>query len=117
MVLMANLASTLSDGWGQSVSIPDELIYLRDVDRIIQDIRYASQNNFIGAAVPGYGAAECMLLVSVGDALKRAQVDLAAKNLSLKVYDCYRPRGAVRAFVQWAPSAIKRLIFSNVRQS
>jgi D-alanyl-D-alanine dipeptidase len=100
---MANLASTLPDGWGQSMSIPDEFIYLRDVDlSIIQDIRYASQNNFIGTAVPGYGAAECMLLVPVGDALKRAQVDLAAKNLSLKVYDCYRPRGAVQTFVQWA---------------
>jgi len=33
------------------------------------------------------------------------QADLAAQNLGLKVYDCYRPTRAVAAFARWARSA------------
>jgi D-alanyl-D-alanine dipeptidase len=81
---------------------PAPLIYLRDVDAsILQDMRYAGPNNFTGRRVPGYGAAECMLLHDVAVALARVQQALLARQLSLKVYDCYRPRRAVRAFERW----------------
>src|SRR5262249_31313190 len=100
MVIMASLVGDVLDGWGQSLSIPKEFTYLRDVDpSILQDVRYAGPNNFTGKQVPGYGAAECVLLRPVADALKRLQADLASQNLSLKVYDCYRPKRAVRSFV------------------
>jgi zinc D-Ala-D-Ala dipeptidase len=93
-VVIANLVADMPAGWGQSGSIPKEFVYLRDVDpSILQDVRYATANNFTGEPVPGYEAAECILL---------RQTDLASQSLSLKVYDCYRPRRAVRAFVQWA---------------
>lgn len=82
------------------------LVYLRDVDdTIVQDIRYATKDNFTGFRVPGYLAGECMLLKPVAEALKKAQTDLVARGLSLKVYDCYRPQKAVDAFVAWAKSA------------
>jgi zinc D-Ala-D-Ala dipeptidase len=100
---MTTFASNLPNGWGQSASIPKEFVYLRDLDpSIIQDIRYAGPDNFTGLPVPGYEAAECVLLRPVAEALKQVQADLAAQKLSLKVYDCYRPRRAVQAFVQWA---------------
>jgi D-alanyl-D-alanine dipeptidase len=103
MVLMTDLFAHVPDGFGQGASIPKEFVYLRDIDlSILQDIRYSSANNFTGKPVPGYGAAECILLRPAAEALKRVQVDLASQNLSLKVYDCYRPRRAVQAFVQWA---------------
>jgi D-alanyl-D-alanine dipeptidase len=35
------------------------------------------------------------------EALKRVQDALGKKNLSLKVYDCYRPQAAVNEFVRW----------------
>ena len=35
------------------------------------------------------------------------QADLARENLSLKVYDCYRPTRAVRAFMRWAQESEK----------
>jgi D-alanyl-D-alanine dipeptidase len=35
-------------------------------------------------------------------ALQRVQSDLAQQNLSLKVYDCYRPTRAVAAMARWA---------------
>jgi D-alanyl-D-alanine dipeptidase len=81
---------------------PARLVYLRDIDpSIVQDIRYASPNNFTGRRVPGYGAAECMLLQDVAEALARVQQALQQQKLSLEVYDCYRPTRAVRAFETW----------------
>jgi D-alanyl-D-alanine dipeptidase len=81
------------------------LVYLRDVDStIVQDIRYATKDNFTGFKVPGYLAGECMLLKPVAEALKKVQADLTSRGLSLKVYDCYRPQKAVDAFVAWAKS-------------
>jgi len=79
------------------------LVYLRDIDASIQqDIRYAGSNNFTGRRVPGYGAAECMLLRDVAEALSRVQQTLSQRQLSLKVYDCYRPTRAVADFAAWA---------------
>lgn len=86
----------------QGRGLPHPLVYLRDVaPSIIQDIRYATANNFSGAPVPGYEAAECILTRRTAVALAQVQADLAVHNLSLKVYDCYRPERAVRAFVRW----------------
>ena len=65
-------------------------------------MRYAGANNFTGQPLPGYHAAECILRRPAALALKHVQDDLAARNLSLKVYDCYRPARAVKAFVDWA---------------
>jgi zinc D-Ala-D-Ala dipeptidase len=87
---------------GQS-TLPSTFVYLRDIDpTIAQDIRYASQDNFAGRPLPGYGAAECILTRPAAAALKLVQADLAASGLALKVYDCYRPARATRAMVQWA---------------
>ncbi len=79
------------------------LVYLRDIDpSIAQDMRYATSDNFTGKPLPGYTAAECLLLPQVARALKRVQTDLAAADLSLKVYDCYRPARAVARMAAWA---------------
>jgi D-alanyl-D-alanine dipeptidase len=91
----------------QSRAAPD-LVYLRDVDPgIRQDMRYAGPDNFTGHPLPGYRAAECLLRRRVALALARVQADLARDNLSLKVYDCYRPARATTAMSRWArkPSA------------
>jgi D-alanyl-D-alanine dipeptidase len=78
------------------------LVHLREIDAsILQDIRYAGSNNFTGKPVPGYAAPECLLLRDAAEALSRVQRQLRQRNLSLKVYDCYRPRRAVRAFRAW----------------
>src|SRR5262249_23956373 len=51
-------------------TLPDHLMYLRDVDpSIIQDMRYAGSNNFVGPPLDGYGAAECILRRDVAAAL------------------------------------------------
>jgi len=69
---------------------------------IRQDIRYAGPFNFTGRRVPGYDAAQCILWRPAAEALARAQARLAKEGFHLKVYDCYRPTRAVRAFVKWS---------------
>lgn len=70
-----------------------------DVQR---DIRYAGTHNFTGKVVDGYQAPKCLLLSPVAQALAQVQADLRAQGLRLKLFDCYRPVRAVRAFVRWA---------------
>ena len=91
--------------WSQPTRhpMPPGFVYLRNVEpSIAQDIRYAGYDNFVGRPLPGYDAAECILRRDVAAALKQVQADLAAQNLTLKAYDCYRPTRAVRAMAQWA---------------
>lgn len=83
--------------------MPDGFVYLADIDPTIrQDMRYAGTNNFTGAVVPGYEAAECVLAELVAKALKKVQAAIAAQNRSLIVHDCYRPQRAVTHFNTWA---------------
>lgn len=69
---------------------------------IAQDMRYAGRDNFTGAPVPGYRAAQCWLRADAAKALAAAQADARKRGFSLVVYDCYRPRRAVAAFVDWS---------------
>jgi D-alanyl-D-alanine dipeptidase len=88
---------------GAESDMPSRFVYLRDVDPTVrQDMRYAGAHNFTGHPVPGYAAAECVLVREAAAALKAVQAELRAKHLALKVYDCYRPARAVAAFVAWA---------------
>ena len=48
-------------------ALPGGFVYLRDIDpTIIQDIRYATSNNFIGRPITGYQAGECVVKREVG---------------------------------------------------
>ena len=101
-VAAAIMLAAMTQAAGAQRALPAGFVYLRDVDpTIVQDIRYAGSDNFVGRPLPGYEAAECILRRDVAAALKRVQADLAASGLSLKVYDCYRPIRAVRAMAAW----------------
>ena len=106
--------------------LPPDFVFLKDIDpSIVQDIRYASSNNFTGRALPGYGAPECVLRRDAALALRRVQETLQPLHMSLKVYDCYRPQRAVNAMARWAaapddnktrrfyPGLDKRTLFSG----
>ncbi len=83
--------------------LPAGFSYLRPIaPTILQDMRYATRDNFTGKVLPGYEAGECILRTEVARALSRAQTRLVARGYSLKVHDCYRPARAVRAFGVWA---------------
>jgi D-alanyl-D-alanine dipeptidase len=83
--------------------LPGGFVYLRNLDpSIVQDMRYATANNFVGRVLAGYEAGECIVTRKVGVALKQVQQDLKLRGLSLKVYDCYRPQRAVDDMYAWA---------------
>jgi D-alanyl-D-alanine dipeptidase len=87
----------------QAPRLPAGFVYLRDVDpTILQDMRYAGSNNFVGRPLRGYDAAECVVKREVGVLLKSVQEELASQSLSLKMYDCYRPTRAVADMVAWS---------------
>ena len=97
------LAAAAAASQGNAQALPGGFAYLRDIDpTILQDIRYASANNFVGKPLAGYEAAECVVKREVGLRLKAIQQELARQKLSLKMFDCYRPARAVADMVKWS---------------
>ena len=103
VVAAISLTGSLTVSAAQAQKLPAGFVYLRDIDpSIIQDIRYAGSNNFVGRPLRGYEAAECVVKREVGVLLKSVQEELALQNLSLKMFDCYRPARAVADMVAWS---------------
>lgn len=86
-----------------AADLPEGFVRLSAVaPSIEQDIRYAGSHNFVGRPIAGYDAAECILTEQAATALAAVSRDLESEGLGLKVYDCYRPAGAVADFAAWA---------------
>ncbi len=82
---------------------PEGFVYLEEVAPTIKtEVRYFSSDNFMGRKVEGYDAAVIILTREAAQALKSAQAEFLKRNLSLKVFDAYRPQMAVSDFVAWA---------------
>ena len=100
---LPSLAATLVVPAACADEPPPGFVRLADVaPGIEQDIRYAGSNNFTGAPVPGYAAPQCWLRREAAQALARAQALAHRRGFDLVVYDCYRPRRAVAAFLAWS---------------
>lgn len=83
--------------------LPADFVYLNEIDAtIIQEVRYFSHDNFIGRPIKGYEAGQCILTKKAAVALSAVQKRLLPQNLSLKVFDCYRPQTAVNDFIDWS---------------
>lgn len=81
----------------------DSLVNVQSVDAGIRtDVRYATADNFTGAALPGYERPLAMLRPHAARALARVNARLRADGLALKVFDGYRPIRATQAMVSWA---------------
>jgi D-alanyl-D-alanine dipeptidase len=83
--------------------MPDTFVHIEEViPNALLDIRYFGEHNFLGVKVDGYYASTCILTRQAAQALANVQKDLAPFNMTLKIYDCYRPQQAVDHFVRWA---------------
>ena len=67
----------------------------------MQEIRYYSTYNFVGERVDGYEEPVALLTKEAARALKLVANELNAQGYRLKIFDAYRPAGAVRHFVLW----------------
>ena len=82
---------------------PDDFVYLLDLEPSIKiELRYFSNNNFIGQPIDGYHRSTIIVSKPTALALQKVQNDLEKKGLGLKIFDAYRPQQAVNHFVRWA---------------
>ena len=71
------------------------------VPGIVQEIRYYSTYNFIGDRIDGYEEPCALMTAEAARALKNVANEANVMGYRLKVFDAYRPAGAVRQFVLW----------------
>ncbi len=85
-----------------------DLVDLTTLDDTIKlDIRYATDNNFLGT--PLYTSAKAFMQRPAAEALARVNKALAAEGLGLLVYDAYRPWYVTKMF--WEATPEKQRIF------
>jgi len=83
--------------------IPEGFVYITDVipDAILE-IRYYSTYNFVGARVDDYLSPVAIISKEAAEALKQVNDELRAEGYAIKIFDAYRPQGAVTHFMRWA---------------
>lgn len=103
-IMRIKLALIITAFIGLSLAqLPDGFVYVEDVVPSIKlELRYCTENNFVGQVIDGYIEHKAILTKEAALKLQAAQAELKAQNLSLKIYDAYRPQSAVDHFVRWA---------------
>jgi D-alanyl-D-alanine dipeptidase len=104
-----------------TAQLPKTFVYVEDVIPSIKvELRYFSNNNFLGIPVDSYKREVAILTVQAAEALKHVQDELKQYNLSIMIYDSYRPQTAVNHFVRWArvlnDTINKRAFYPNVKK-
>ncbi|OQB16072.1 MAG: D-alanyl-D-alanine dipeptidase [Firmicutes bacterium ADurb.Bin193] len=83
--------------------LPDGFVYVTDEIPAAQlEIRYFSEDNFVGAVIDGYQAPKAILTKEAAQALKKSADNLYEQGYCIKVFDAYRPQRAVNHFIRWA---------------
>ncbi len=85
-------------------------------------LRYGTASNFTGNVVTGYEEGKCWITKEAANALSKVQKEVQQMNLSLLVFDAFRPQRAVDSFVEWAKESgtskqQKDQYFPNLKKS
>lgn len=85
-------------------------------------LRYGTTSNFTGNVVTGYKEGKCWITKEAANALSKVQKEVQQMNLSLLVFDAFRPQRAVDSFVEWAKESgtskqQKDQYFPNLKKS
>ncbi len=103
LFLISGTTGLLSLALEQGNSLPEGFVY---VDELIPDaileVRYFSEDNFVGSRVDGYLSPRVILTVEAAEALAEVADELRELGLVLKLFDGYRPQEAVNHFIRWA---------------
>jgi D-alanyl-D-alanine dipeptidase len=86
-----------------AAELPKDFVYLKDIEpTIIENLRYFSNENFMGRKIDGYKANRVILTSEAAIALVKIQQELLKNGYSLVIYDAYRPQRAVDFFMKWS---------------
>ena len=66
------------------------------------DLRYFTEQNFVGKRIDGYLAPRTILTREAAESLAGVQAELVPFGLGLKIFDAYRPQRSVNHFMRWA---------------
>lgn len=103
--------------WG-SVSLVDIKNYN---ESIMVEMKYLTNDNFVGAVIDGYFANKCLMTIPAAKALAKAQNFAMEQRYSLLVHDCYRPQRGVDHFIRWAqdPNDLKtkKKYYPNIKKN
>ncbi len=95
--ILANLASEQENG------IPEGFVYVDElIPDVILEVRYYSDDNFVGSRVDGYLAPKVILTMEAAEVLAEVAYEMRVLGLVLKLFDGYRPQEAVNHFIRWA---------------
>ena len=102
-------------------NLPKNFIYIdKEIPNILLDVKYYSDDNFVGEVIDGYLAPKAILTRKATTALGKVQKELNSFNLGLKVFDAYRPQKAVDHFVRWGRNLsdvkMKAIYYPNVKK-
>lgn len=82
--------------------LPENFVFLSDIDNtIIENVRYYTNENFLGKQVAGYKVDKIICTKEAAVALKKANDYFKSQGYKLVVYDGYRPQRAVDEFRKW----------------
>lgn len=86
----------------KNTHLPEGFVYVEDIcPEIIQDMKYATTDNFTGKIVDGYVTGKAILTKEAANALCEVQKELEQQGLALLIWDAYRPTQAVKQFFNW----------------
>lgn len=84
-------------------TIPADFVNLQElIPDIVYDLKYGTNDNFMGRPVPGYEKPVAYATVELANRLAMIQKELRSNGVGLKVFDAYRPQRAVNSFIAWA---------------
>ena len=103
-------------------NLPEGFVYINDLDnRINIDLRYSTENNFTGKVIDGYRSNKAIISAKAAMALIQVQNDLDQMNLSLKIFDAYRPQMSVNYFINWSNDPVdtinKSIYYPKIKKS
>ena len=103
LILLFVFPTNLSVSQDKIKNRPDDFVNVKEIiPDLIVELRYFGEHNFVGRRIDGYNANICYLTKAAADSLAKVQEELRKFNLTLKIYDGYRPQRAVNHFVEWA---------------
>ncbi len=88
--------------------LPPDLIDLATIDGVKFDIRYATDNNFLGT--PFYTSAKAYMQKPAAEALARVHKSLKERGYGLLVFDAYRPWHVTKMFWDATPDKFHNFV-------